>query len=270
MKIGVVQMESLHGDINGNIARHAEFVRLAASHAVELLIFPELSLTQYDAPYAENVATSADDPRFDTLQTLADEHTMTLCAGIPLKAEGGNTISMLIFQPNKPLDLYSKQYLHDDELPFFVPGPVRSPISPIAAGMAFAICYEISVPQHARAAHDDGASIYIASVAKTPSGVERAHERLATISRDYDMTVFLSNCVGPCDGSIGGGKSAVWNAQGEVLAQMDDMHEGIIVYDPEVATVPAEVILISYSEIDLTDSKLLRVTYRDNITRDMQ
>ncbi|MAU08912.1 MAG: carbon-nitrogen hydrolase family protein [Anaerolineaceae bacterium] len=243
MKIGVVQIASLLGDIDSNIARHAQFVRLASAHHVELVVFPELSLTQYDAPYAENVAIAAEDPRLARLQAIADELGISICAGIPLKSPGGNTITMLIFQPNQPLDLYSKQYLHDDELPFFVPGPPRSPISPIAADTAFAICYEITAPQHAQAAHDDGASIYIASVAKTPSGVERAHERLAAISRDYGMIVFLSNCVGPCDGSIGGGKSAVWNAQGEVIAQMNDTQEGIIAYDPAQATVPAEVII---------------------------
>lgn len=245
MKIGVVQIASLLGDIDGNITRHEQVVRLASAHQIELVVFPELSLTQYDAPYAENVAIAADDPRLARLQALADELDIRICAGIPLKSEGGNTITMLIFQPNKPLDLYSKHYLHADELPFFVPGPTRSPISPIAADTAFGICYEITVPQHAQAAHDNGASIYIASVAKTPSGVERAHERLATISHDYSMTVFLSNCVGPCDGSIGGGKSAVWNAQGEVIAQMDDTQEGFIAYDPAQADAPAEVIAVS-------------------------
>ena len=79
MKIGVVQIASLLGDIDSNIARHAQFVRLASAHHVELVVFPELSLTQYDAPYAENVAIAAEDPRLARLQAIADELGISIC-----------------------------------------------------------------------------------------------------------------------------------------------------------------------------------------------
>ncbi|MEQ8675579.1 MAG: carbon-nitrogen hydrolase family protein [Aggregatilineales bacterium] len=245
MKIGVVQIESLNGDIDGNIARHAHFVRLAAEQNVELLVFPELSLTQYDAPNAKDMATIASDPRFDELQAVADETRVTFCAGVPLKAEDGNTISMLIFQPEKAMMVYTKHYLHADEEPFFVAGMADSGLVTVADEVAFAVCYEISVAQHAQDAHERGASLYVASVAKTASGVANAHERLKSISRDYGMTVFLSNCIGPADGSIGGGRSAIWNAAGEIIAEMDDAQEGFIVYDPQLSHLPAEVVPVT-------------------------
>lgn len=243
MKIAVAQLQSLYGDIDGNITRHEQFMRRAADYEVELLVFPELSLTQYDAPGAGVMATTRDDPRFGRLQHLSDEFRLCICAGIPLAGDGGNTISMLIFQPGKPLEIYSKQYLHDDEKPFFIAGMARTPISSLSDDIAFAICYELSVPEHARAAYEHGASIYVASVAKTHSGVAKARQQLAQIGRDYRMTVFLSNCVGPCDGSTGGGQSAVWDVQGELLAQLSDTEEGFLLYNPQ-SPQPPEIVII--------------------------
>ena len=64
MIVAVVQLRSVHGDIEANIARHQHFAQIASSHQVQVIVFPELSLTQYDPPYAKDVATSASDPRF--------------------------------------------------------------------------------------------------------------------------------------------------------------------------------------------------------------
>ena len=190
MKIGVVQLEPIHGDIEANIARHEQFARLAASYQVEMIVFPELSLVQYDAPYAEHVATTNDDPRLTQLQQVADETNIIICAGIPLKNDNGNTISMLIFQPSQPLQRYDKHYLHDDEKPFFVSGTANPSFPTLPSKIAFVVCYELFVPQHAEDAHNRGASVYLASVAKTHSGMERANVRLANISYKYGMSVF--------------------------------------------------------------------------------
>lgn len=244
MRIGVVQLESIHADVEGNIARHAQVIDRAAAHGAELLVFPELSLTQYDPTIADEMATTPDDPRFQPLQRLADRHHMTICAGMPLRAETGNTIAMLIFQPQQPVGVYSKYHLAADEKPFFVPGPPEPEFALFHETIAFAICYEISVPEHAKTACDRGASVYIASVAKTHAGADRATQRLATIAREHGMTVFMSNCVGPCEDTRGGGGSAVWTPQGELLTQMDDTQQGVILYDAQMPEQSPEMMRV--------------------------
>jgi len=244
MIVAVAQLRSVNGDIEANIARHQHFVQIASSHQVQLIVFPELSLTQYNPPHAKDVATSVSDPRFEQLQKASDENRISICAGIPLQADGGITISMLIFQPGKPVEIYTKQYLHVDEEPFFVPGVSQRPFSSVSDEIAFAICYELSIPQHAQAANDHGATTYIASVAKTHAGIEKAHERLATVAREYGMTVYLSNCIGPCEGRIGGGQSAIWNSQGHCILKMNDMQEGLIIYDPQSTDHRGEIIAV--------------------------
>jgi predicted amidohydrolase len=97
--------------------------------------------------------------------------------------------------------------------------------------VALAICYEISVPQHARAARSAGAAVYLASVAKSGAGIAPAHERLAGVARAHGLMVLMANCVGVCDGVACAGRSAAWDAAGARLAQLDDRGEAVLVLD---------------------------------------
>lgn len=47
LRIGVAQMQSVLGDIEANVATHLAFIERARAAGVELLLFPELSLTGY-------------------------------------------------------------------------------------------------------------------------------------------------------------------------------------------------------------------------------
>ena len=87
--------------------------------------------------------------------------------------------------------------------------------------IALAICYELSVPEHAENAFKSGAEIYIASVAKSVNGVDQAIKRLSDIASKYSMTVLMSNCVGQADGEECGGKTSIWNNKGLLVGQLD-------------------------------------------------
>ena len=96
--------------------------------------------------------------------------------------------------------------------------------------------------RHAENAYAGGADIYLVSVAKTIIGVEAAHLRLAEIARTYRMTVLLANCVGTADGDICGGRSAVWNNKGQLLAQLDQINEALLIYDTETREVITDLV----------------------------
>src|SRR4030095_9981214 len=129
--------------------------------------------------------------------------------------------------------IYSKRYLHQDEEPFFVRGQNSSVLINDKPRVAIAICYELSIPQHSEDAFKNGAEIYLASVAKTPQGVDKASKSLSDIAKNYSMAVLMSNCIGYCDGADCGGKTSVWNKTGQLLGQLDDSSEGMIIFDTE-------------------------------------
>lgn len=229
MKIAVAQVASFRGEIAGNIARHERMIDYASLAGAELVVFPELSITQYEPTIAGDLAMTPDDARLQRLQTLSDWYGMTICAGVPLRTEAGVVIALLMFAPGKAPQVYSKRYLHEDELPYFTPGHGGAMLTTPYGDIAFAICYEISVPQHAQDAHAAGALVYIASVAKTPAGVLKAHERMAEIARTYGMTVLMANCIGECEGKPAGGGSAVWNLSGEIAASLGEQEDGLVI-----------------------------------------
>ncbi|MPR32429.1 carbon-nitrogen hydrolase family protein [Salmonirosea aquatica] len=231
MKIAIAQIRSMPGDIPGNIVAHKKLIDRIISYGADTLIFPELSLTGYEPTLAHALAMDLHDGRLDDFQALSNYHRLTLGVGVPLKTPLGITISLVIFQLGQPRQVYTKRYLHPDEEAFFVSGQGTLSTLGSKGTLALAICYELSVPAHAEAASKNGAEIYLASVAKTARGIPKAEERLSSIAKDYGMTVLMANCVGPCEGEEGGGKSGVWNSKGALLAQMNERDEGVLLFD---------------------------------------
>lgn len=241
MKICVAQTKPVAGNVAQNIMQHKKLVNLAVLHGADLIIFPELSLTGYEPKLAQALATTKDDNRLDALQNISNEKGITIGAGMPLKSSEGVLIGMILFSPQQPRRSYAKQYLHEDETPYFIGGKEAVFLEEGGQKIALAICYELSVPAHAADAFTNGATIYIASVAKTEKGVMAATERLAAIARQYAVPVLMANCVGVCDGEVCAGHSSAWNYKGSLVAQLSSTSEGLIMMDTAteaVATYP--------------------------------
>jgi predicted amidohydrolase len=237
MRICAAQTRPITGDIPSNIAGHKRLLDLAVSGGAELVIFPELSLTGYEPRLARELATDADDGRLEEFQRISDARLLTIGVGLPLRDGAGVSIGMVIFQPGEARQVYAKRYLDSDEEPFFVGG--RSSVGLLCGGakIALAICYELSVPEHAEDAFRSGARIYFASAAKSAAQVERASRRLSEIAREYSMTALMSNCVGRCDNFESAGGSAAWDDKGLLLGRLNDADEGIIVVDTDTQEV---------------------------------
>lgn len=233
MRICVAQTRPIKGDIQSNIENHKKLLALALAHGVDSVIFPELSLTGYEPTLAQELATHPDDSRLDAFQTISNTHHITIGVGLPTKNGTGICISMVLFQPHQARRTYSKKYLHADEEPFFVSGQNFPTLHTNQTKVALAICYELSIPDHAEQAYSSGADIYIASVAKSMTGVDKASQRLAEIAHTYALPVLMANCVGPSEDFESAGNTAVWNHKGLLLGQLDDIHEGILIYDTD-------------------------------------
>ena len=242
MKIGVAQTKPVKGEIGTNISGHKKLIALAVEHGANLLVFPELSITGYEPELARELVTTADDGRFDDFQLISNGSRITLGIGVPVQGEAGILIGMVIFQPNKPREVYAKRYLHADELPYFVCGEEQVFLGEGKDKVAFSICYELSVPEHAGSAHSQGANIYLSSVAKSVAGTAKAIETLSGTASTYGMTVLFSSCVGHCDNFDCGGRSAVIGKDGKVLAELNDVDEGILILDTDTEEVIEKIL----------------------------
>jgi predicted amidohydrolase len=237
MRICAAQSRPLNGDIRENISAHKLMIDLAVSNGADAVFFPELSLTGYEPRLANQLAVEPGDNRLAEFQTMSDANRITIGVGVPIRSGAGICISLALFQPHRRPQLHSKQYLHPDEEPFFVAGQNIPTLSVGADRIAPAICYEISIPNHAERAARDGAGIYVASVAKFVSGVDKALQRLSEIGRRYSMTVLMANCVGVCDGCDCAGKTSAWNNKGVLLGQLNGSDTGILILDTDTQEV---------------------------------
>lgn len=231
MKYCVAQIRPTKGNINQNVQGHLRLIKLASAYKPDIIVFPELSLTGYEPTLADGLAIDIKDPVLDIFQKSSDVNNTVVAIGAPVRVDNDMAIGMLTFQPNLPIQLYTKTYLHSDEDPFFKGKQGISGVKINNKQIAFAICYEVSVPVHAERAFHEGAGVYLASVAKSAAGVDAACKSLAEIAEKYSMIVLMSNAVGPCDDFVCAGRSAAWNALGERVGELDDRSEGLLIFD---------------------------------------
>jgi predicted amidohydrolase len=233
MKICIAQTKPIKGNVSANIEAHKRFIELALTLNASAIFFPELSLTGYEPELAKKLATNQNDNRLDIFQEISDKNKIIIGLGLPTATELQIRISLIIFEPNKPRQTYSKQQLHSDEFPYFENGVGQVIIQTNDKNIAPAICYESLQPTHSENAFKLGADIYIASVAKPANGVDKAFEHFPAVAKQYAMPVLMANCVGFCDNFLSVGKSAVWTKEGKLVGQLDDKNEGILIFDTE-------------------------------------
>ena len=231
MILAAAQLKSRAGDVALNIDRHLFYVEEAKRHGVDIIVFPELSLSGYEPTLAADVETTGDDERFEPLKERAEARGMIICAGLPLRTNGKPEIGMVVWHPDGRSETYAKQILHTDELPFFSPGKRELTIAIAEQRLVPAICYESLQSGHAEAAFQRGANVYFASVAKPEAGMRRALEHYPAIAKKHGMAVIVANAVGPSDNFISVGQSAVWNSTGECLARCSDNDEALLIAD---------------------------------------
>ncbi len=243
MKISIAQTRSINGNISANIEKHIKFIELAVSLNADSLFFPELSLTSYEPKMAKTYAIEPENSRLDIFQKISDSSRITIGVGIPTKSNDGILISMVIFQPNKPRQTYSKQQLHPDEFPYFINGDQQIIITVGNNKVAPAICFESLQATHAERASKLGADIYMASVAKSKNSVAEALTYYPIVGKRYKMTVLMSNCIGFCDDFECIGLSSIWNNKGQLMGQLDNLTEGMLVFDTEKEEVMIKMIV---------------------------
>ena len=235
MKICVAQTRPVKGDIEANLYCHEKFIKTAVSVGTDLIVFPELSITGYEPELVKELATTRDDIRFDVFQRIADAERITIGIGLPILADNGIRISQVYFQPGKLREVYSKMFLHSSEDEYFIRGDRYISLRIGNANIVPAICYELSVVEHAEQAATSGADIYAVSVVE--GNIEKAIERLTNVATEYCMTVMMANAVGKTGDYECPGRSSIWSNKGLLVGQLGDSHQEILIFDTDTGEI---------------------------------
>lgn len=230
MRIALVQFESAPGLFLSNLERHIGWAQSAREQGVDWIAFPELSLTGYNPTLVREAAIELSDSRLDPLQDASDRLGLSIICGAPLKKTRGIQIGCLIFRPHARRLSYSKMYLHQDEVPFFVPGEeYNGYIESVRLGLG--ICYELSVETHRTQVMSYGPLDYLACVAKTSRGIPAALQHLSAMAKEYSIRVMMVNGVGISEEGPLGGQTSVWAPDGKLEQSLDDHQEGLLISD---------------------------------------
>lgn len=227
--IAAAQFCARDEDIDYNLQAHYQLVKLAAGHGVQLLVFPEMSITGYVRDAAARLAFSRGDFRLDELRKLAAAHSMTIVAGAPVRLGAALHVGAFIMKPDTSVSLYTKHYLYKNENDFFIPNCGNNPSVPINdEQVSLAICFDMENTQHIAKAAETGSTIYSVSIFYSESAIDDAHVLLSGYARTYGLNVLMSNYCGHLYHTPAGGKSAFWNNNGELLACMDVGKTGLV------------------------------------------
>jgi predicted amidohydrolase len=237
MKICIAQTKSIKGNVEKNIENHKKLIAIAVSCNADAVFFPELSITGYEPTLANDLAVEESDTKFNLFQEMADTNNIAIGIGMPTKFGKEKRISMLLFQPKKTCEVYAKQQLHTDELPYFTNGTAQTILKIDNQIIAPAICYESLQEDHCLNAYNLGATIYMASVAKSKNGLDKADIHYPKIAKKYGLIVLMANCVGFCDDFQSVGNRTIWDKKGVVKGRLNSKNQGLLIYDTETASV---------------------------------
>ncbi|HYP13447.1 MAG TPA: carbon-nitrogen hydrolase family protein [Bryobacteraceae bacterium] len=228
--IAAAQSRSIPGDVPQNVFRHMRLATMAAEQGVQLLVFPELSLTGYELSLAHRNAVRPDSSLLDPLRMLAKQACMTVVAGAPVPNEEGELyIAALAFGPDESVVVYAKEYVHESELGVFVCGPGGPTLRVQEAAVALAICADAKHPEHAGRAAARGADIYAAGVMITEEDYPKKVDLLSNYAAQHRMAVLMANYSGWSGGLESAGKSAIWSEAGAVVAASTGTEEALVV-----------------------------------------
>lgn len=232
MKIASAQIESIVGDIDGNLNKHLNMINEAVKKEVDLIVFPEMSLSGYCRREGKKLAIATNHYAITQLKEKAKKHDIIIIVGASIKLKNALFIGSYILLPDGKIEIYTKQYLHSGEEEFYASSFDYNPQIKLGKELiSFAICADIDNEKHPLNAKNNHTTLYIASIFFSKNGIDAGLELLAKYARTYSLNILMSNYSGKTWGLEAGGKSAFWDKTGTMTAVLDTESEALLVVD---------------------------------------
>jgi predicted amidohydrolase len=244
--VRVVQHRPVLGDLQANLADHGARVRAAAEEGVDLVLFPELSLTGYAlGDLVDGVALDPGHPLWPDVLGLSESIDVAL--GYVERGEDGYLYnSGAYLHRGELLRRHRKTYLPTygpfDEQRFFTPGRAIEAFDAPWGRAALVVCEEAWHPAVAHGAVAQGAEVLLVisnAPGRGPAEGDWTSQRawrgiLASYARLYAVWIAYANRIGYEEGFIFGGGSAVIAPDGRELAVADPLEaeELTVALDP--------------------------------------
>jgi N-carbamoylputrescine amidase len=225
VRVALGQVEPALGDVSENTRRTREVLDRARSEGVDLVVFPELTLTGYSLGRVnEEVARSVDDPEIAGLAEAADG--LACVVGFAEAGRVHTYNSAAYLERGAVRQVHRKLYLPNydiwEERKHFTPGGTMRSFDTDIGPVAILICSDAWQPALAVLAVQDGARVLIVpanSTRRLPAIQEEWRDVSRFYARMLECYVVFVNRVGEEHELSFWGGSHVYDPWGELVAE---------------------------------------------------
>ncbi len=275
-RVGMAQINPKLGDIGANMALYEARVCEAAAAGVDVLVFPELSLTGYFLrDMVPDVAVSLESPEMERLRALSQE--VSLVAGLVLESPDHRFFNAAVYLEDGEIGhVHRKVYLPTygmfDEQRYFARGNRLRAFDTRYGRLALLVCEDLWHPSTVYLAALDGALSIVCPSSSPLRGVTDGMDQddnaayWELVNRCYAETygLFLvhANRVGFEDGVGFWGGSGIVDPFGRTVCKADYYDEAFVVGEVSHEAVRRKrtrAPLMRDEDLDLTIRELERI-----------
>jgi NAD+ synthase (glutamine-hydrolysing) len=238
VRIALGQINSVLGDLAGNVEKMATWTREATTGGADLVCFPELAITGYP-PEDLLLRKAFVDDNLEALEDLANR-TAGECAvltGFVDRTERGLHNAAGLLRNGRVEARYHKHKLPNygvfDEARYFVPGQEGCTFRLAGSDLGITVCEDVWRPGPPFDSYADRVQI-IPNINSSPYHRRKTRERLevcAARARETGAWIVYVNCVGGQDELVFDGGSMVVSPTGELVWHGSAFEEDLLVVD---------------------------------------
>jgi len=236
MKIGAAQIR-FHLDFEKNLKNISHWMRMASEQGVDILNFPETSLTGYLYETFSDVRQEDIASGIDQLGTLTQKLGISAVVGTPYWLDDRLFNSVVVLLADGRRFLYHKNNLVSYEEEYFVPGTDLLSFDIEELRFGTIICRDQSFPGLAQRIKEEGGNVLFISCAHfyppMQARLKVEKNRALPIARACENGVFVckANAVGSYRGRVSLGHSLLIGPNGVVISEAGETGEELLAFD---------------------------------------
>ena len=238
LRVALAQMNTVVGDLTGNVERILQFMARARSAGADVVAFPEMAITGYPAEDLLFRTAFLRDNVKAMHQAVAGSQGLTAVVGYAHVEDGRIYNAAAIAHDGRLVDVYRKHHLPTygvfDEDRYFQSGRVFPVYAIGGVNVGVNICEDIWFADGPTARQCSAGAEVIINISASPYHIDKQRERedvVQSAARDNRVFVAYVNVVGGQDELVFDGASLVFDPSGRLVARAGEFEEDLLVVD---------------------------------------
>jgi len=260
VRVAIGQINTVVGDLGGNSRKISSCIKEAISKNIDLIIFPELSITGYP-PEDLLLKRHFIKENMKYLKKISREiNNIVAIVGFVDEKKGNIYNSAAVISNKKIIYVYHKMHLPNygvfDEKRYFKPGFENRLIKIKDLSFVVNICEDIwaeSIGHRAEEIFEK--ADFLVNISASPYHIDKIKERERIIgakAKRFKIPIVYCNLIGGQDELVFDGRSALFGKDGSVIVEAKAFEEDLLIFDlyaeKEAIRMEPKINLISREE----------------------